>query len=82
MRDAPSYSIRTECEGKRPYRKKADAKAAARRNERQWGRMHAYRCGWCDAFHIGHKPGSTAPANVNGPSEVASFLGPDQPERS
>jgi hypothetical protein len=46
-----------QCVGKRAYRCKADAKSAARWAESTFrgSALHAYRCGRCDMFHVGHK---------------------------
>lgn len=50
------YSPESQCIGKRYYRTKAAAKTAAKQAEQNFGRMHPYRCGWCELWHIGHKP--------------------------
>lgn len=50
------FSPATQCEGKRKYSTKDDAKSAARRSERSLGRMKPYRCPHCDAWHLGHAP--------------------------
>jgi hypothetical protein len=46
-----------QCEGKRPYPTKRDAKAAARAIEQRTGRLRPYRCCHCGKFHIGHPVG-------------------------
>lgn len=50
------FSPTTQCEGKKRYRTKREAKNAARHAERAIGRTTAYRCPHCGAFHIGHEP--------------------------
>lgn len=55
------YSPISQCNGKRPFATKADAKRAARAAERSLGRMRAYRCPHCSTndepiWHVGHKP--------------------------
>lgn len=43
------------CVGKRQYAQGRHARLAARRAQSNGGgRMHAYRCPWCDWFHVGH----------------------------
>jgi len=48
-----------QCEGKRKYTTKKDAKQAARHATSTIGGgnrpLYAYKCGNCDGFHIGHK---------------------------
>lgn len=58
-----------QCEGKRAYRTKADAKQAAKFAKATFGGrpVHAYRCGHCDQFHVGHRP-SFVPENQSEPS--------------
>jgi hypothetical protein len=50
-----------QCDGKRRYTTKKDAKQAARHATSTIGGgnrpLYAYRCGNCEGFHIGHKPG-------------------------
>lgn len=48
------FNPRYQCDGKRPYVKKADAKRAAKLSERSLGRLRAYRCPHCGFFHLGH----------------------------
>jgi len=44
--------------GKRPFTTKADADQALRRiNPTQRARMHFFRCGYCERYHIGHPRG-------------------------
>ncbi len=45
-----------KCEGKGVFDSRADAeKAAKRTRDCGYGRsMHAYRCGDCSKFHVGH----------------------------
>lgn len=51
------YSPESQCEGKLRYSTKADAKRAAKRQERHGcGRMQPYHCAYCGGFHLGHKP--------------------------
>lgn len=56
------YNPETQCDGKRAYATKAEAKRVARRSERSLGqRLQAYRCPHCSTpesptFHLGHKP--------------------------
>lgn len=51
------YSPRSQCEGKRPFISKRDAKRVARHAESHGlGRAQVYRCPHCGDFHIGHKP--------------------------
>lgn len=49
---------RRQCDGKIPYRDKADAKRARSRAETHGilrrGRMVIYRCPWCSNWHLGH----------------------------
>jgi predicted RNA-binding Zn-ribbon protein involved in translation (DUF1610 family) len=52
----PMRSRVVQCDGKRPYASKAEAKTAARRLEHLLGRMVSYRCPHCGRFHIGHRP--------------------------
>lgn len=50
------YSPESQCEGKLRYSSKADAKRAAKRQERfGCGRMQPYRCAHCGHFHLGHR---------------------------
>lgn len=56
-----TFSPETQCEGKRRYDTKRQAKTAARHAEREIGRTTAYRCPHCSTpekayFHIGHQP--------------------------
>jgi hypothetical protein len=52
---ATPYPGTRQCDGKRVYRTKQDAKRAARATNARGGRrVHAYRCGQCDYFHLGH----------------------------
>jgi hypothetical protein len=59
FRGNPHY----QCEGKHNYRRKSDAKAAARQtmsasshHTEKRGRLIAYRCPWCAFWHVGHPP--------------------------
>lgn len=47
-----------QCLGKRSYLRKQDAKRAARQAQEHigGGALHAYRCGRCRKFHVGHQP--------------------------
>jgi hypothetical protein len=33
------------------------AKRSMRRRYTSYRDMHAYKCPWCDMWHVGHKPG-------------------------
>lgn len=45
------------CDGKKPHRTRAAARAAARElRQRGAHRIAAYRCMHCAAWHIGHQP--------------------------
>jgi hypothetical protein len=54
IRDDPGER---QCKGKRSYLKKRDAKQAAKQAPTTLGgaAMHAYSCGSCGKFHVGHK---------------------------
>ncbi len=70
-----------QCDGKRRYERKADAKRAIRSAEQSFGRMHPYRCPHCSVWHIGHdrrRARSTATANVMGPGVAVNDPGPDR----
>jgi hypothetical protein len=56
-----------QCEGKRGYRRKTDAKRAARWAQANFrgGALHAYRCGRCGWFHVGHKAASQPKDTTN-----------------
>lgn len=47
-----------QCSGKRTYASKAEAKRIAKQANASWGgsAMHAYKCGRCGHFHVGHEP--------------------------
>lgn len=47
-----------ECSGKRSYTQKKAAKLAAKQANARFGgaRVHAYKCGTCGKFHVGHQP--------------------------
>lgn len=46
-----------QCTGKRQFRTKAHAKKFRRRAPHlNHGDLDIYRCPWCSAYHIGHKP--------------------------
>jgi hypothetical protein len=48
-----------ECSRKRPYETKTDAKRALSiAMSRGSDALHAYRCTWCERWHLGH--GNTA----------------------
>jgi hypothetical protein len=49
-------SIENECGNKRAYRSKSDAKQAEARIRTSAGgpKGSAYRCSYCNSFHIGH----------------------------
>lgn len=51
-------SSERQCVGKRSYSQKGDAKTAAKQAQANiaGGALHAYRCGRCGKFHVGHKP--------------------------
>jgi len=56
MSAAVSFSPAAECGSKRPYRTKRAAKRAVAAVEAGFGtRLHAYRCHWCDFFHVGSR---------------------------
>ncbi len=56
------YSRESQCAGKRTFRRKAQAKHAARQtmsggtHSEKPGRVVVYRCPWCDLWHVGHPP--------------------------
>lgn len=50
------FSFEAQCKGKVRYPTKREAKRSCRSAEQYVGRMQAYRCPWCSAFHIGHPP--------------------------
>jgi ribosomal protein L32 len=50
-----TYSRTTQCDGKLPYDGKAAAKRAAKRLEQTAGRLIAYHCPHCGAYHVGHR---------------------------
>lgn len=46
------YSPKTQCHHKRTYTTKTEAKLIAR----NLGKIiQAYRCPWCENYHVGHK---------------------------
>jgi hypothetical protein len=52
-----------QCGGKHNYRRKIDAKVAARQtmsasrhHTEKRGRLIVYRCPWCEFWHVGHPP--------------------------
>lgn len=53
---ATAYGSRqTSCAGKRQYARGREARKAARVTQSfGGGRMEAYRCQWCDWWHVGH----------------------------
>ena len=57
------WSPRAQCDGKRKYASKPEAKHAARRYETYWGGGHVdvYRCPHCASYHIGHPRFKKAP---------------------
>lgn len=46
-----------QCKGKRPYKRRRDARRAKRRIETNTNgeKYDVYHCPWCDFFHVGHK---------------------------
>lgn len=56
--NAVTFSPESQCGRKTAYPSKAAAKRIARISETRFGggRILAYRCGWCDSWHCGHRP--------------------------
>jgi hypothetical protein len=51
------------CMGKIPYKEKSEASEAKRRMLKKGrGKMEAYKCPYCKAWHIGHSMKQTAKA--------------------
>jgi hypothetical protein len=46
-----------QCKNKKKFLSRKDAKRSARRRFADYRDMHAYKCPWCDNWHVGHKPG-------------------------
>ena len=62
------HSYESQCKGKRPYSRKRDVKRAIKSAERtslRVGRMSAYRCPHCGAWHMGHSPAPKLPRSAH-----------------
>jgi hypothetical protein len=58
MSTAITFSPEAQCGRKHGYPTKAAAKRIARVTETRFrgSRIVAYRCSWCNFFHVGHRP--------------------------
>jgi len=43
------------CTSKALFISRSEAKSSARRNRRNDGSLHPYRCRYCDQWHLGHR---------------------------
>lgn len=66
-RDEMASEEQWVCLRKRRYRRRSDARQAARRAQQDFGRMGVYHCPFCRWYHVGH-PRRANPAGVDSPA--------------
>lgn len=69
-----------QCKNKKKFLTRKDAKRSMRRRYTSYKDMQAYKCPWCEMWHVGHRLGREKKYKVNGQNKNPS-LDPDKKRR-
>jgi hypothetical protein len=54
--ERPTGRVERSCTSKVPYMSRREARSRVRHGRNQDGTLRPYRCPFCGAWHLGHKP--------------------------